>query len=55
MIIIFAIIGSLIGVTTHIDTLQFQEIDKLNEKFHTLDKEVAVNNERVQDRNIPPY
>ena len=41
-IIIFAILGSLIGVTTRIDTLQFQEIESLNDRLHELDKLVAV-------------
>jgi hypothetical protein len=47
IIIIFALLGSIIGVSTHIDTLQFQEIDQLNEKLHALDKQVAINNERL--------
>jgi hypothetical protein len=47
LIIIFAILGSIVGVSTHIDTLQFQEIDRLNEKLHALDKQVAINNERI--------
>jgi uncharacterized membrane protein affecting hemolysin expression len=51
MIIIFAVLGSLIGVTTHIDSLQFQQIDQLNEKLHALDKQVAINNERILMNN----
>jgi hypothetical protein len=47
LIIIFTLIGSLIGVTTHIDSLQFQEINSLNEKNHNNDKAIAVLNERV--------
>ena len=47
IIIIFALVGSIIGVSTHIDTLQFQEIDRLNEKIHDLDKQVAVSEERL--------
>jgi len=47
-IIIFAILGSLIGVTTRIDTLQFQEIESLNDRLHELDKLVAVSNERIE-------
>jgi hypothetical protein len=47
LIIIFTLLGSLIGVTTHIDSLQFQEIDRLNEKNHVNDKAIAVLNERV--------
>jgi len=48
IVIVFALIGSIIGVSTHIDTLQFQEIDSLNEKLHALDKQVAINNERLE-------
>jgi len=48
IVIVFALIGSIIGVSTHIDTLQFQEIDNLNEKLHDLDKQVAINNERLE-------
>lgn len=48
MIIIFALLGSIIGVSTHIDSLQFQEIDRLNDKIHELDKQIAVNNERIE-------
>jgi hypothetical protein len=48
IIIIFAILGSLIGVTTHIDSLQFEQIESLNEKLHVLDKQVAINNERLE-------
>jgi hypothetical protein len=48
IVIIFALLGSIIGVSTHIDSLQFQEIDRLNEKLHQLDKQVAVNNERLE-------
>jgi len=47
VIVIFAMLGSIIGVSTHIDTLQFQEIDRLNDKIHDLDKQVAINNERI--------
>jgi len=47
IIIMFALIGSIIGVSTHIDSLQFQQIDRLNEKIHDLDKQVAINNERI--------
>lgn len=47
-IIIFALLGSIIGVSTHIDTLQFQEIDSMNEKLHALDKQVAITDERLQ-------
>jgi len=49
ILIIFALLGSVIGVTTHVDTLQFQQIENLNEKMHILDKQVAVLNERVTD------
>jgi cell division protein FtsL len=47
IIVIFALLGSIIGVSTHIDTLQFQEINQLNDKIHELDKQVAINNERI--------
>jgi cell division protein FtsL len=57
-LVVFAILGSIIGVSTHIDTLQFQEIDRLNEKIHDLDKQVAINNERILEeqgqRNYHP-
>jgi len=48
IIIIFALLGSIIGVSTHIDSLQFQEIDKMNDKLHELDKQVAINDERIE-------
>jgi hypothetical protein len=48
IIIIFALLGSIIGVSTHIDSLQFQEINRLNDKIHALDKQVAINNERIE-------
>jgi hypothetical protein len=48
ILIIFALLGSVIGVSTHIDSLQFQQIDTLNEKVHALDKQVAINNERLE-------
>jgi chaperonin cofactor prefoldin len=48
IILIFALLGSVIGVSTHIDTLQFQQIDTLNERLHALDKQVAINNERLE-------
>jgi len=52
IVIIFALIGSIIGVSTHIDTLQFQQIEDLQDKIHDLDKQVAINNERIlEDRN----
>ncbi len=54
IIIIFAILGSLIGVTTHIDSLQFEQIDNLNEKLHVLDKQVAINNERLEAIAMEP-
>jgi hypothetical protein len=47
VIVIFAMLGSIIGVSTHIDTLQFQEIESLKDKIHDLDKQVAINNERI--------
>jgi uncharacterized membrane protein affecting hemolysin expression len=47
ILIIFALLGSVIGVSTHIDSLQFQQIDQLNERLHELDKQVAINNERI--------
>jgi len=48
ILIIFALLGSIIGVSTHIDSLQFQQIDSLNERLHVLDKQVAINNERLE-------
>jgi Mg2+/Co2+ transporter CorB len=48
VVIIFALIGSIIGVSTHIDSLQFQQIENLEDKIHALDKQVAVNNERLE-------
>ena len=48
ILIIFALLGSIIGVSTHIDSLQFQQIEDLNEKLHVLDKQVAINNERLE-------
>jgi hypothetical protein len=48
IIIIFAFIGSIVGASTHIDSLQFQEIEQLNEKIHDLDKQVAVGHERLE-------
>jgi uncharacterized membrane protein affecting hemolysin expression len=47
VIVIFAMLGSIIGVSTHIDSLQFQQIEQLNERLHDLDKQVAINNERI--------
>jgi hypothetical protein len=65
IVIIFALLGSIIGVSTHIDSLQFQEIESLTEKLHALDKQVAINNERLealadleqrnQNNNAKPY
>jgi hypothetical protein len=48
ILIIFALLGSVIGVSTHIDSLQFEQIDSLNDKLHELDKQVAINNERLE-------
>ena len=48
ILIIFALLESIIGVSTHIDSLQFQQIEDLNEKLHVLDKQVAINNERLE-------
>ena len=48
ILIIFALLGSIIVVSTHIDSLQFQQIEDLNEKLHVLDKQVAINNERLE-------
>ena len=52
VIIIFALLGSIIGVSTHIDSLQFQEIESLREQIHELDKQVAINNERIESRYL---
>jgi len=57
LLIIFALLGSVIGVSTHIDSLQFQQIDSLEDKIHVLDKQVAINNERLEsiaELTLPP-
>ena len=48
ILIIFALLGGVIGVSTHIDSLQFEQIESLNDKLHELDKQVAINNERLE-------
>jgi cell division protein FtsL len=53
ILIIFALLGSVIGVSTHIDSLQFEQIDSLNEKVHELDKQVAIGNERIEELSEP--
>ena len=50
IIIIFIIAGVLstfVGVSVHIDTLQFQEIATSNDKIHDLELHAAVLNARV--------